>query len=331
MYLIKKSLLLSLSVLSLTLMGCQKENATQNVVTPQEKTQQTELKTLSIGYQKASVNAVIAKENKLLEKAFPNTQIKWYEFPGGPQILEALAVGSVDIGTTGDTPPVYAQAGGKPLNYIAYETAKPSSSAILIPQTSTIESLSDLKGKRVAVHRGSSSHYLLVRALQKASLNWSDIEAVWLSPADARAAFQKGAIDAWAIWDPYYAAAELEDHAKVLTTGVGLSPNYTFYLGSNDILKNHASEINLILAQFSEADKWIWSHKPETIKIVAKSTGLSEQVSRKFIERRPNPSNAQLLTPQVTKDQQQLADTFAQFDLIPQSIEIQKSVWSPNE
>ena len=330
MYLIKKSLLLTLSVIGLTFMGCQKENTPQNLTTPQAKTQHTELKTLSIGYQKASVNAVIAKENKLFEKAFPNTQIKWYEFPGGPQILEALAVGSVDIGTTGDTPPVYAQAGGKPLNYIAYETAKPSSSAILIPQTSTIQNLSDLKGKRIAVHRGSSSHYLLVRALQTANLRWSDIEPVWLSPADARAAFQKGAIDAWAIWDPYYAAAELEDHAKVLTTGVNLSPNYTFYLGSNDLIQNHAHEINRILAQFSEADKWVWSHQQETIQLIAQSTGLSEAVSQRFVQRRPNPSHAQALTPQVIQDQQQLADAFSDAALIPQAIEIQKSVWSPH-
>ena len=170
MYSIKKSLLLALSVMSFTLMGCQKENTNPNAASNPDAKAETALKTLSIGYQKASINVVIAKENKLLEQAFPNLDIKWYEFPGGPQILEALAVGSVDIGTTGDTPPVYAQAGGKTLNYIAYETAKPNSSAILIPQNSTIKTLSDLKNKRVAVLRGSSSHYLLVRALQKANL-----------------------------------------------------------------------------------------------------------------------------------------------------------------
>lgn len=329
MYSIKKSLLLTLAVIGLSLTGCQKENASQNTTSAQGHDKQQELKTLSIGYQKSSVNVVIAKENKLLEKAFPHTQIKWYEFPGGPQILEALAVGSIDIGTTGDTPPVYAQAGGKPLNYIAYETAKPFSSAILVPKNSSIKTLKDLKNKRVAVHRGSSSHYLLVRALQKANLKWSDIEPVWLSPADARAAFQKGAIDAWAIWDPYYAASELDDHAKVLSNGAGLSPNYTFYLGTNDIIKNHANDIKLILTQLNEADKWVWSNKQETVQLIARSTGLSETVSQKFIERRPNPSNAQLLTPQVIEDQQQLANIFFDFDLIPKAIEVKQAAWLP--
>jgi len=330
MYSIKKSLLFTLSVMSFTLMGCQKENTSPNTTSSQDPKAETALKTLSIGYQKASINVVIANENKLLEQAFPNLDIKWYEFPGGPQILEALAVGSVDIGTTGDTPPVYAQAGGKTLNYIAYETAKPNSSAILIPQNSTIKTLSDLKNKRVAVLRGSSSHYLLVRALQKANLTWSDIKPIWLSPTDARAAFQKGAIDAWAIWDPYYAAAELEDHAKVLTTGVDLSPNYTFYLGSNQILKNHPNEIKRILKQLGETDTWVWSHQPETIKLIAQSTGLSEQVSQKFLERRPNPSHVQFVTPQVIQDQQQLADTFSNLKIIPKAIDIQQAAWSPN-
>ncbi|MDO1747294.1 sulfonate ABC transporter substrate-binding protein, partial [Escherichia coli] len=83
-----------------------------------------------------------------------------------------------------------------------------------------------------ALQKGSSSHYLLVQAVRKAGLKWSDITPIWLTPADARAAFQKGAVDAWAIWDPYYASAQLEDQARVLASGKGLSPNYTFYLAA---------------------------------------------------------------------------------------------------
>lgn len=186
------------------------------------------LKQLRIGFQKSSVNFAIAKQQKRLEKEFPNAKITWNEFPAGPQILEALAVGAIDVGVTGDTPPVYAQAANKPFYYIAYEAAKPFASAILVPNHSNIRQIKDLKGKRIALQKGSSSHYLLVQAVKKAGLNWSDIQPIWLAPADARAAFQKGAVDAWAIWDPYYASAQLEDHARVLTTGNGLSPNYTF-------------------------------------------------------------------------------------------------------
>ncbi|WP_425919008.1 sulfonate ABC transporter substrate-binding protein [Acinetobacter sp. TSRC1-2] len=286
------------------------------------------VKQLRVGYQKSSVNLVIAQQQKLFEQEFPNAKISWNEFPGGPQILEALAVGSVDIGATGDTPPVYAQAGNKPLHYFAYETAKPLASAILVPSNSKITQLSQLKGKRIGVHRGSSSHYLLVQAVRKAGLQWTDVQPIWLSPADARAAFQKGAIDAWAIWDPYYAAAQLEDKAKVLTTGKGLSPNYTFYLASNDLVKNHSQALKGIIKQLNVADKWVQSHKAATATLFAQSTGLKPNVSQTFIQRRPNPSTAAPLTQKVIANQQELANRFSELKIIPKSIYIQQAVWA---
>ncbi|BCT90579.1 sulfonate ABC transporter substrate-binding protein [Acinetobacter variabilis] len=286
------------------------------------------VKQLRVGYQKASVNLVIAQQQKLFEKEFPNAKISWNEFPGGPQILEALAVGSIDMGATGDTPPVYAQAGNKPLHYFAYETAKPLSSAILVQHNSKITKLSQLKGKRVGVHRGSSSHYLLVQAVRKAGLQWTDIQTVWLSPADARAAFQKGAIDAWAIWDPYYAAAQVEDKARVLSSGKGLSPNYTFYLASENLIKNYPQALKGIIKQVNVADKWVQSHKAKTASIFAQSTGLKPIVSQTFIQRRPNPSGAVPLTKKVIADQQELANRFSELKIIPKSINIQQAVWA---
>ena len=286
------------------------------------------VKQLRIGYQKASVNLVIAKQQKLFEQEFPNAKISWNEFPGGPQILEALAVGSIDVGATGDTPPVYAQAGNKPLHYFAYETAKPLASAILVPSNSKISQLSQLKGKRVGVHRGSSAHYLLVQAVRKAGLQWTDIQPIWLSPADARAAFQKGAIDAWAIWDPYYASAQVEDKAKVLASGQGLSPNYTFYLASGDLVKNHPQALKGIIKQVNVADKWVQSNKAATATLFAQSTGLKLNVSQTFIQRRPNPSSAALLTQKVIADQQELANRFSELKIIPKSIHIQQAVWA---
>ena len=128
-----------------------------------------------------------------MNRNFQTQKISWNEFPGGPQILEALAVGSIDVGATGDTPPVYAQAGNKPLHYFAYETAKPLASAILVPSNSKISQLSQLKGKRVGVHRGSSAHYLLVQAVRKAGLQWTDIQPIWLSPCRCTCRFSKKA------------------------------------------------------------------------------------------------------------------------------------------
>ena len=101
---------------------------------------------LRIGYQKSAVNLVILKQQGVLEKRFPNTKITWAEFPAGPQLLEALSVGSLEFGLTGDSPPVFAQAAGKDLVYVAAEPPKPDSSAILVLGDSPIKTLSDLRG-----------------------------------------------------------------------------------------------------------------------------------------------------------------------------------------
>lgn len=282
---------------------------------------------LRIGFQKSSINFAITKQQKLLEQEFPNAKVTWNEFPAGPQILEALAVGSIDVGVTGDAPPVYAQAAGKPLYYIAYETAKPLASAILIPKGSSLKQLADLKGKRIALQKGSSAHFLLVQAVRKAGLKWSDIQPIWLTPADARAAFQKGAVDAWAIWDPYYASTELEDQAKVLATGKNLSPNYTFYLAAPNFVQQHPQAVTGLLKQINQADRWVQQHQSETADLIGKSTGLKPAVSSLFVQRRPRPSAAAPLNAKVIAEQQQLADIFTQQGIIPNSIRIKQAVW----
>ncbi|HZT55580.1 MAG TPA: PhnD/SsuA/transferrin family substrate-binding protein, partial [Burkholderiaceae bacterium] len=151
---------------------------------------------LRIGFQKSAVNLVILKQQGALEKRFPGARVSWIEFPAGPQLLEALAVGSLDFGLTGDSPPVFAQAAGKDLLYVGAEPPKPLSSAILVKPDSPLRTLADLKGKRVAFQKGSSAHYLTVRAIEKAGLQWNDFAPIYLAPADARAAFEKGAVDA---------------------------------------------------------------------------------------------------------------------------------------
>jgi sulfonate transport system substrate-binding protein len=127
---------------------------------------------LRIGYQKSSVNLMVTRERKLLEARLPGTPLKWVEFPAGPQILEALSVGSLDFGFTGDTPPVFAQAAGKDIWYLGLEPPKPANSAILVTKNSPLRTLADLKGKRVGFQKGSSAHYLVVRAIDKAGLQW---------------------------------------------------------------------------------------------------------------------------------------------------------------
>ncbi len=121
---------------------------------------------LRIGYQKGSIGMVLAKSHQLLEKRYPESKISWVEFPAGPQMLEALNVGSIDLGSTGDIPPIFAQAAGADLVYVGVEPPKPKAEVILVAENSPIKTVADLKGHKVAFQKGSSSHNLLLRALR---------------------------------------------------------------------------------------------------------------------------------------------------------------------
>lgn len=283
---------------------------------------------LRIGYQKSAVNLVILKQQAVLEKRFPQTKVSWYEFPAGPQLLEALAVGSLDFGLTGDSPPVFAQAAGKDLVYAGAEPSKPESSAILVAKDSPIRTLADLKGRKIALQKGSSSHYLLVRALEKAGLQWTDIQPIYLAPADARAAFERKSIDAWVIWDPFYAAIELAIQPRVLATGQGLSGNNSFYLASRPFATQHPEVIGTLFEELSRADRFVQAHRAEAIKLIADFSGLDAGVVSLFLQRRP-PSPVGLLKPAMVLEQQRVADAFARLALIPKPVKVSDIVWRP--
>ena len=229
---------------------------------------------------------------------------------------------------TGDSPPVFAQAAKKDLVYIGAEEPKPRSSAILVASDSSIRELADLKGKRIALQKGSSAHFLVVRALEKAGLAWSDIQPIYLAPADARAAFERRSVDAWAIWDPYYAAAEFAVQPRVLATGAGLSNNNSFYLASRSFADQHPQTIVALLDEVSKADAWVIGNRKEAAQLLADYTGLDLATTHRFLERRP-VSVIRPLSREIVEDQQRVADAFFKLGLIPEAIRVQDIVWRP--
>jgi len=287
------------------------------------------LQQLRIGYQKSAANLVIVKQSGWLEKRFPTAKISWIEFPAGPQLLEALSVGSLEFGLTGDSPPVFAQAAGKDLVYVGAEPPKPDSSAVLVLKDSPLKSLADLKGRKVALQKGSSAHYLLVRAVEKAGLQWSDIQPVYLAPADARAAFERGSVDAWAIWDPFYAATELAIQPRALTTGRGLSGNNSFYLASKPFAEKHAPVIAALFEELTRADRLVQQERAAAIKLIADFSGLDAGIVSLFLQRRP-PSPVGPIQPSSVTDQQRVADAFYKLGLIPKPVEVARIVWRPD-
>jgi len=203
---------------------------------------------LRIGYQKSASLFVLQKAQGTLEKKLAplGFGVKWVEFPAGPQLLEGLNVGAVDVGYVGEAPPIFAQAAGAKFVYFGYDPAAPRAEAILVTKDSPIKSVADLKGRKVALNKGSNVHYLLVKQLEKSGLKLSDIQPVYLAPADGRAAFESRNVDAWVIWDPFQAAAEKATGARVLADGTPeVVNNYQYYLGERGFVKNNPKqEIN---------------------------------------------------------------------------------------
>jgi sulfonate transport system substrate-binding protein len=226
----------------------------------------------------------------------------------------------VDLGATGDSPPVFAQAAGKDLVYVGAEPPKPDSSAILVKPDAPLRSLADLKGRRVAFQKGSSAHFLTVQALAKAGLQWSDIQPVYLAPADARAAFERGSVDAWAIWDPYYAAAEIDGQVRVLATSRGLTNNNTFYLATR-ALAGQEAVLRQILAALVDTDRYVQQNRQEAAKRFADFAGLGLATVLRVLERR-QPSPVAPLTAALVAEQQRVADAFAELKLIPRPIRV---------
>jgi sulfonate transport system substrate-binding protein len=282
---------------------------------------------LRIGYQKYGT-LVILKGRGSLEKrlAAEGVEVKWTEFSAGPALLEGLNVGSIDFGTAGEAPPIFAQAAGADLVYVGNEPPSPISEAILVPHNSPLKTVADLKGKKVALNRGSNVHYLLVRALEKAGLAYTDIQTVFLAPADARAAFERGSLDAWVIWDPFQAAAEVQLKARVLADGNGLVANHQFFFASRSYAQKNPTVVSIVLDELDQVDQWSSKHLKEVAGILATQTGLDQptvELATKRLSYGVRP-----VTPSVIADQQKIADVFYQLKLIPKKISVKDAVLS---
>ena len=283
---------------------------------------------LKIGYQKSSTALVLLKRRGWLEQKLAplGYDVNWAEFPSGPPMLEALSAGAVNFAYTGETPPIFSQASGTPIVYVATSVAHPHEEAILVKASSQVTSVAGLKGKSVAVAKGSSAHYLLVAALAKAGVAYSDITPVYLAPSDARAAFQSGDVEAWAIWDPFWAAEQAAIPVRVLTDAQGLVPNRQFYLSRRDFAKHHGAALNAAVAQVTAVDAWIPANKAQAAQEIAPIVGLPASVLLTTFERAAYGDTK--VTPDVLADQQKLADLFCKLNLIPTPITVSDAAWS---
>ena len=280
---------------------------------------------IRVGFQKYGT-LVLLKSSGLLEDKLGKLgyAVTWSEFAAGPQMLEALNAGALDIAQTGEAPPIFAQAAGPRLSYLAAEPPAPKGEAILVKGDSAITSVADLKGKKVTLNKGSNVHYLLVRALESAGLAYEDVEKVFLPPADARAAFEAGAADAWAIWDPFQASAETALGARVLVNAEGLAPNYQFYLGDRSFLDANADAAKELVAAIAEIGKSVVGNPDAAAAQLSPSTGIPEDVLKIAIGRQSFGVGP--ITDQIIADQQAVADTFQKLGLLPHPVTVAEAV-----
>ncbi len=283
-------------------------------------------KQFTIGYQKFGTLIILKSRGDLDKRlAAHGVTVKWAEFPSGVQILEGMNGGSVDFGITGETPPVFAQAAaGAQIRYVAYEPAAPGGEAILVPKNSPLKTLAELKGKRIAVARGSNSHYLLIQALKKAGLTPDDVNIAYLKPADANAAFANGDVDAWSIWDYYLAAAQAQSGARVLAPGEGLIDNHAFFLASDSAIRQYPAAVKATLEEVARVDQWAKEHPDDAAALLSQQVGIDAAILKTALQRAgfgPRPLDAGVIAAQ-----QRMADTLYSLKILPGSITVKEAV-----
>lgn len=286
--------------------------------------------TVRIGYQKSSTLITLLKANGTLEKRLEplGAKVTWHEFASGLPLLEALNVGSVDFSAdVADTVPVFALAAGAKLAYVAQEAPSPTAQSIVVRADSPIRSVADLKGKRVAVAKAAGAHYLLIALLEKHGLSFKDIEPAYLTPADGRAAFERGSVDAWVIWDPFLAAVQRQSQARVLADGKGVADYQRYYLASLDFYNKRGNLVAVFYDELKKAGRWVKQNPKEAAAQLAPVWGLDAGTVEAANARRSYDVRA--VSAESLVEQQKIADTFHAQGLLPRKVEIAVTLWKP--
>ncbi|WP_245297163.1 MULTISPECIES: aliphatic sulfonate ABC transporter substrate-binding protein [Rhodomicrobium] len=284
-----------------------------------------------IGYQKSSTLITVLKTRGDLEKGLEKLGVKvqWSEFSSGLPLLEALNVGGIDLSAdVADTVPVFAQAAGAKLVYVAQEAPSPTAQAIVVPANSPITSVAGLKGKEIAFAKAAGVHYLLIKSLERAGLKFSDIEPAYLAPADARAAFERGSVDAWVVWDPFLSAVQRQANARILSDGADLAQYQRYYLASDSFAKARPDVLAEIFGQIRATGQWVKDNPKDAAVLLAPVWGLDAATVEQANGRRSYQARA--VTAENLTEQQEIADAFFNAGLLPKKVNATEvSIWQP--
>jgi aliphatic sulfonates family ABC transporter substrate-binding protein len=282
---------------------------------------------LRIGYQKFG-NLGILKARQQLEQqlAGQNVSILWSEFPAGPQLLHALSHREIDFGTTGEVPPLFAQASHCSLVYVAWEPPAPQSVALLVAKHSQINQMADLRGKRIAVNKGSNVHFLLLQILDEAGMTPEDVRIVYAPPKYPLTPSDLNAVDAWMMWDPLLSEAEKGEQLRVIADGVGRVNNHQFYLADRHFANQSPDLLEILVTALEQTGRYIDAHPKEAAGLLAGELGMSDRALRLALARRSHQTQPMNLA--IIREQQRIADRFYALGLFPRAINVRDAVWS---
>lgn len=283
--------LLSLSILA----GCSRPHAS------------ADLPVLKVASQKGGTKALVLASHVLDGAPY---RVEWSEFPSAQALLEALSAGAVDLGSVGDAPFLFAYANNPKLKVVhlaqsddkaAVSASAASAVAVMVPGKSSIRTIDDLKGRKIATGKGSIGHYLLLRLLQKAHVKPSEVEVVYLAPGDAKAALASGAVDAWSTWIPY-TNLEQHDGGRVVANGVGVLHNYLFEASNDAAVHAKRPQVLDFIGRLAKAERWEADHGPVFAKVLTKETGLPNDVALDMAQIIPHVPRT--ITPEVVLEEQ---------------------------
>ena len=272
--------------------------------------------TLRIGYQRFGGLSLVKARG-----AAPG--VTWSLFDSGPALTEALKAGAIDLGQTGEAPPIFAAAAKTPFVIAATGAPSPKSEAVLVKASRGFKTFADLKGRTVALNKGSNVHWLLVKLLEANHMTLSDINVKYLKPAEGRPAFDNDQVDAWVIWDPYFALAE-QPGVQVLADATGVANNREYILVSKDAAAHRTEQIKSFLTTYEQTTAWGIAHPDERASIVAPELKIDEPTTKRALARAAQPVVP--LTPEIAGELQGIADGFTSLKLIPGSIDMKSLV-----
>ncbi|BCJ49295.1 sulfonate ABC transporter substrate-binding protein [Actinoplanes sp. NBRC 14428] len=271
---------------------------------------------LRIGYQRfGGLSLVKARA------AYPGAT--WSLFESGPAVTEALKAGAIDLGQTGEAPPIFAAAARVPFAIAGTSAPVPEGEAVLVKKARGFRGFADLRGRTVALNKGSNVHWLLVKLLEANRMTPADLTVKYLKPAEGRPAFDNDQIDAWIIWDPYFALAE-QPGVQVLADATGLANNREYILVAPGALEKKSAQLKAFLGAYQETTAWGIAHPGERARVLAPELKIDERVTARALARSAQPLAP--LTPAIGDELQAIADGFTRLELIPGSVDMRARI-----